>query len=166
MLKRESVWLSLGSNVGDREANLSMAKEELLSLKIEIVQASSLYETAPFGRTDQPDFLNQVLKIRTSLEPLKLLFFTKNIEGKLGRVRREKWGPREIDIDILFYNILVVNLPDLTVPHPGIPNRRFILVPLAEMEPEFRHPGNGKTVREMLETVSDDSSVRLFIPRS
>jgi len=162
MLKRETVFLSLGSNLNDRLLFLENAKKNLCKLKIEIEKESSIYETEPLEFHEQPFFLNQVLKIKTSLEPLKLLFFIKNIEQKMGRIQRQKNGPREIDIDILFYNVMIINLPELIIPHPAICKRRFVLVPMVEIEPDFVHPVAGKTVKELLLELNDNYKVKLY----
>jgi 2-amino-4-hydroxy-6-hydroxymethyldihydropteridine diphosphokinase len=129
------VYLGLGSNLGDRKENLRQACEFLESDYTTFVQGSSIHETEPFGVEDQPKFLNMVCEIETELSPRDLLLFVKNIEKKLGRKKREKWGPREIDIDILYYGDLVVDEPDLKIPHPGIKERDFVLKPLEEIAP-------------------------------
>ena len=159
MLKKEIVYLSLGSNIEDRRKYIEAAKKELLKLKIAIVKESSWYRTEPVGVKNQSWFLNQVIKIKTSLPPLKLLFFGKNIESKLGRVSRGPKGPREIDIDILFYNNIQINSSELVVPHPDIQNRRFVLVPLAEIDPGLSHPLLKKTIRQLLDQTPDTSRV-------
>ena len=124
------VYLGLGSNLGDREGNLLQACELLGCL-----EKSKIHETEPFGVLDQPKFLNMVCEIETELSPRELLLFVKNIEKKLGRKKREKWGPREIDIDILFYGDQIIDEPDLKIPHPGIKERDFVLKPLKEIAP-------------------------------
>ncbi|MBU1992755.1 MAG: 2-amino-4-hydroxy-6-hydroxymethyldihydropteridine diphosphokinase [Patescibacteria group bacterium] len=128
------VYLGLGSNIGDREGNLEKACEMVGALK-----KSSIHETEPFGVLDQPKFLNMVCKIETELSPRELLNHVKNIEKKIGRKKREKWGPREIDIDILFYGDIIVDEPDLQIPHPGISEREFVLKPLREIAPDKIH---------------------------
>ena len=165
MLKQEIVYISFGSNIEDRRKYIEDAKKELLKLKIEIVKQSSWYKTEPVGKKDQPWFLNQVVKVKTSLAPLKMLFFAKNIETKLGRVSRDPGGPREIDIDILFYNDIQISSSELVLPHPRIQDRRFVLVPLSEIDPGFMHPVLRKTMKELLKTSSDVSSVEVFKSR-
>lgn len=154
------IFLSLGTNLGDRLANLSKARS-LLTAKVQIDKASPIYETPPWGFTDQPAFLNQVLQVETDLQPLELLAFLKQIETSMGRQPTRRYGPRLIDLDILFYHDQVLELPQLVIPHPHLHERAFVLVPLADLAPEFKHPVNGKTVKEMLEEV-DSEGIRLF----
>lgn len=160
MLKREIAYLSLGSNVGNRKEMINKAKKELVKLKINVDKESAFYLTDPVGKTDQEKFLNQVIRIRTSLEPLKLLIFIKNIEAKLGRTSSEKWGPREIDIDILFYNDIIMRADQLVIPHPEVQNRRFVLVPMKEIAPDLVHPVMKKDIKSLLEETQDSSAVQ------
>jgi 2-amino-4-hydroxy-6-hydroxymethyldihydropteridine diphosphokinase len=144
-----AVYLGLGSNVGDRQAHLLQAIF-LLRSAVDIVRCSPVYDTAPVGNTDQPRFLNLVCKGITELSPIGLLDLMKQIETQMGRMPGLPNSPRPIDIDILFYDRLVLNTPSLVIPHPRLTERAFVLVPLAEVSPLFRHPSNGKTVRKML----------------
>jgi len=128
------VWLALGSNLGDRAGYLRAAREALPDAGITMVQASRVAETDPVGIRDQPRFLNQVLEVETSLEPRPLLDAVKAVEQQLGRVTRERWGPREIDIDILRYDGRTVDEPGLHIPHPELPNRPFLLDLLQELD--------------------------------
>lgn len=154
------VILLTGGNMGDRSSNLTAARDRLVGALGPLRAASSVYATAPWGVTDQPDFLNQVLIVSTSQSPQAVLAALLSIEESLGRVRTAKWGPRPIDIDILFYGGAVVDTPELTIPHPEIPNRRFVLEPLAEVAPDLVHPVLGVTVRELLAQTPDNSAVK------
>ena len=147
------VYLSLGSNVGDRDKLLARTLERLASDDIRIVRVSSVYETEPRDVPNQPWFLNQVVEVETSLFPKQLLARLQKIEIGMGRVRMEARGPRTVDIDILFYGNAIVSTPGLEIPHPRLSDRRFVLEPLAELAPEFRHPRTRQTVREMLAAV-------------
>lgn len=143
------VFISLGTNLGDRAANLRIAREHIAA-GIEITGSSSLYVTQPWGVVDQPEFLNQVVRGVTTLPPFKLLTFLKKIEKQMGRVKTFRFGPRLIDLDILLYDDRQVCNPRLTIPHPRMDQRAFVLVPLAEIAPEAIIPGTGKTVRQHL----------------
>ena len=146
----KAAFLALGSNVGDREANLREAANHLESDEIHVLRRSSLYETSPQELLDQPPFLNAVIEVETSLFPMQLLGRVREIERGMGRRRVTPKGPRNIDIDILFYGRSVIATEDLEVPHPRMAQRRFVLEPLAEIAPGFRHPATGKTANEML----------------
>ena len=148
-MKSAKVYLGLGSNLDDRGANLHHALG-LLSTNISIKKVSPIYDTAPVGRTDQPRFLNMVCVGITRLSPSALLVFVKDIEVGMGRLPGPPNSPRPIDIDILFYEDLVLTTPDLVVPHPRLEERAFVLVPLADIAPRFKHPTNGKTVQQIL----------------
>jgi 2-amino-4-hydroxy-6-hydroxymethyldihydropteridine diphosphokinase len=128
------VWLALGSNLGDRAGYLQAAREALPEVGVIVVRASRVAETEPVGIREQPDFLNQVLEVETSLEPKPLLDVLKGIERELGRTARERWGPREIDLDILLYDSRTVDEPGLHVPHPELQNRPFLLDLLEDLK--------------------------------
>jgi 2-amino-4-hydroxy-6-hydroxymethyldihydropteridine diphosphokinase len=155
------VYLLLGSNEGKPEGNLLRARALIAEKCGAIGLQSSIYETEAWGVKEQAPFLNQALSIKTDFNPSNLLLSLKSIEKQLGRVETSKWGPRVIDIDILFYGQEKVNLPDLKIPHPYIQERRFTLVPMAEIAPQLRHPVLGKTMTELLRECADNSEVRL-----
>ena len=156
------VYLLTGSNIGDREQNLATAREWVNSECGKIINSSSLYETAAWGKTDQPAFLNQALEVHTSLNAQELIHVIFKIEKKMGRVRREKYGPRLIDIDILFFNDEIHKTPLLEIPHPEMQNRRFVLLPLAEIAPATIHPVFKKTVLQLLDECPDKLSVKKY----
>lgn len=144
------VFLLLGSNMGNRLEYLDQAREHLAQKIGDIDKVSGIYETAAWGKTDQPDFVNQVIKIETSLQARAVLTTILEIEKLLGRERIEKWGARTIDIDILFYDEELIDEPDLKIPHPNLHERAFTLVPLIEIEPEWFHPLFKKPLTELL----------------
>ena len=144
------IYLSLGSNIGDRAENLRVAVERLGESDVRVLHCSRIYETEPVDYLNQAWFLNQVVEAETTLFPLQLLWRTGRIERDLGRKRTVKKGPRTIDIDILFYGKAVVRAAKLEIPHPRMHERRFVLAPLADLAPELRHPVMRQTVREML----------------
>lgn len=146
------VYLGLGSNLGDREGNIKRALE-LLSQKVKIEKLSSLYETEPMGYLSQPLFLNAVCQALTELSPEELLEFVKEIERRIGREPSFPNAPRPIDIDILFYEGEIINLPHLIIPHPRLKERAFVLVPLAEISPHFIHPQGGERIIDLLNKV-------------
>lgn len=150
----KTVYLALGSNLGDRRAHLDRARELLQTADFVITRISSIYETEPREVRDQPWFLNQVIEAETGLFPRQLLRHTQQIERRTGRARTIPKGPRVIDIDILLYGEAIVNAADLRIPHPRIGERRFVLEPLAELAPDLRHPVTKKTVREMVSAVT------------
>lgn len=153
-------YILLGSNLGDREKYIASAISEISATLGIIEISSSLYETASWGKHDQPDFLNQVIELKTNLNPKELLAGVLNIEIKLGRKRIEKWGSRVIDIDILLYGQQIVNEPELSIPHPFLAFRRFCLMPLNEIAPKYVHPILKKTIQELLFELSDDLFVK------
>jgi 2-amino-4-hydroxy-6-hydroxymethyldihydropteridine diphosphokinase len=149
-LKR--VYLSLGSNIGDREGNLRKAVERLAAQEVRVLHTSRIYETEPVDYKDQAWFLNQVVEAETALFPMQLLTRIGRVERELGRTRTVRNGPRTIDIDILFYGLVTVETARLEIPHPRIAQRRFVLAPLAELVPDLRHPVTHRSVRQMLES--------------
>ena len=149
------IYLLLGSNIGNRLAYLKEAATLLSKENIIIIEESSIYETEPWGPKDQDWFLNVILEISTSYEPKELLEVVLKIESELGRVRKEKWGERCIDIDILYFKDEVVDDTNLSIPHLGIPNRKFTLMPLAEMCPLEKHPTLDKTQMELFAECTD-----------
>lgn len=156
----EGIYLLLGTNLGDKKANLNKALLEIASRIGKIKEQSSVYETDAWGKTDQAAFLNMVVSVDTSLNPLQVLEHINLIEQALGRVRVEKWRERIIDIDLLYYGNMVIDLPHLKVPHPEIAHRRFTLVPLNEIASEFLHPIFHKTQNQLLDACQDPLAVR------
>jgi deoxyguanosine kinase len=154
--------LHLGSNLGDRRQHLAEARR-LLQLRCgNIIRSSALYETDPWGPADQPDYLNQALVLETALSSDLLLREIQKIENEEGRERSIHWGPRTLDIDILFFNREIISQPNLSIPHPRISERRFVLVPLAEIIADYLHPESGKSIKELLDECPDAGEVRLF----
>ncbi|MCS7163513.1 MAG: 2-amino-4-hydroxy-6-hydroxymethyldihydropteridine diphosphokinase [Thermodesulfovibrio sp.] len=147
------VYLLLGSNLGNREKNIEKAINELMLCGVRILKKSSLYNTAPWGYTEQPDFLNQAVEGLTSFEPTALLREIKKIERKMGRVETLRYGPRVIDIDIIFYDNIVFESKDLVIPHPLMHKREFVLKPLCEIAPDFIHPKLNLSVKKLLENL-------------
>jgi 2-amino-4-hydroxy-6-hydroxymethyldihydropteridine diphosphokinase len=155
------IFIGLGSNLGDRAAYLHRALSELCELpQTTVKKLSSVYETEPVGVKDQPKFLNLVAELDSMLRPDDLVRELKEIEHRVGRTLREHWGPREIDLDLLYYGGEMLNETALQVPHPEISNRRFVLVPLKEIAAEFQDPLRHLSVEDLLQRCSDTSSVR------
>ena len=145
-----TAYLALGSNLGDKEANLRRALELVQQRGVEVVKTSSFICTEPYGVTDQPQFLNGVCEVRTSLAPLALMHTLLEIEQEMGRVRLRHWGERNIDLDLWLYEDVVMDTPQLKLPHPDMQNRDFVLLPLAEIAPELVHPTLQKTISELV----------------
>ena len=154
-------YISAGSNLGDRKENLALAVKHLAE-ENSVIRISSYFETEPVGYLDQPWFLNIAIELETSLSPLELLHQCQVIETSGGRVRSFPNAPRTLDLDILFFDVLVINQPELVIPHPRIQERKFVLEPLAEIAPDFVHPGLKKTIRSLFEDCPDTSVTRLI----
>lgn len=145
-------FIGLGSNLGDREASVRQALEQIAQApETTVVRASSLYDTEPVGVEDQPNFLNAVAQVETQLTPHQLLWNLMLIERRLGRVRTQRWGPRTIDLDLLLYDDVVIEDESLQLPHPEMTKRSFVLVPLVELEPLLTHPVTGETMLALLQ---------------
>ncbi|MGH9719396.1 MAG: 2-amino-4-hydroxy-6-hydroxymethyldihydropteridine diphosphokinase [Bryobacteraceae bacterium] len=157
----KTVYLSLGSNLGDREQMIQRAVGRIHAPDLAVKLVSSIYETEPIGPKHQGWFLNAVAEVETDLFPLQLLSRLQKVELELGRKRLASQGPRSIDIDILLYGGFVIRSARLVVPHPRMHERRFVLEPLAELAPELRHPGLRSTIRELLSKVLNQSSRKL-----
>lgn len=158
-MKINQVYLGLGSNLGNRQENLDLACQRISESIGSIVAQSSIYETAAWGLTEQDDFLNQVICVATDYEALDLLAMILAVEQSMGRIREVKWGARIIDIDILYYNDAIIKQDNLTVPHPFIKDRRFVLAPLADVAPDFVHPILQQTNASLLANCADTSDV-------
>jgi 2-amino-4-hydroxy-6-hydroxymethyldihydropteridine diphosphokinase len=156
-------YIGLGSNLGDRMSNIKEALT-LLALETSLVSVSSIYETEPWGYEVQPKFLNAACGLETALAPLQLLELLQGIEEKVGRKPTFPLGPRVIDLDILLYGQEVSQTDTLVVPHPGLAERAFVLVPLAEIAPQVRHPVLGVSVEQILDSVGGKEAVRLYAP--
>lgn len=161
-MKNSKIFLGLGSNLGNREENLSTA-QKLIEEKVgKIRSKSSVYETAAWGITEQNAFLNQVIEVETHFSPSAVLHLVLKIEKDMGRIREIKWGERSIDIDILYYNNEVISTENLVVPHPFIQERKFVLVPLCEIAPAFVHPKLNQANLELLEKCQDSGEIKQY----
>ena len=162
------VYLSLGSNLGDRESNLAQATMALsVENNISNIESSAYYSSEPLYNLKQPDFLNSVLKCDTTLKPFDFFDVTKKIEKMLGRIRNKKRNqPRIIDIDILFFGNSILETSELTIPHPSFQFRKFVLIPLAEIEPEFKIPKIGLSIKELINQCPDKTNVRAHYMKS
>ena len=155
-----TAYLLIGGNLGNRKENLSKAVSLINEQCGSLTRSSSIYETEAWGKTDQPSFLNQALEISTSLNARQLMRKVLKIEEEMGRVRKEKLGPRIIDIDILLFENEIHDLRFLKIPHPEMQNRRFVLVPLAEINSTLQHPVLKKSIAELLEECPDNLEVK------
>ncbi len=154
------IYLALGSNVGDSQTYIEKTIE-LLTKSVDNIVRAPIYITKAVGYTDQADFLNAAVRGETSLSPQELLNFVKAIERHVGRVQRFQWGPREIDVDIIFYDREILNIPGLTIPHPRFRERDFVLRPISDINPAFIDPVTGKSVQELLESLpKSDLSIK------
>jgi len=143
-------YIGIGSNLGKRKGNCKKAIGLLKEQHLTIIKQSSMIETEPWGREDQPAFINMAVSVKTTLQPATLLDLLKELETSMGRTATVRWGPRIIDLDILFYDDLVIEEPDLSIPHPHIEDRTFVLSPLAEIAPDLIHPVLNKSIKELL----------------
>lgn len=160
---KNTVFLSLGSNLGDRKINIENAKEFICDQIGDINESSSIYESEAWGLKDQKDFLNSIVMVSTELDPLSVLEECLIIESVMGRERIVKWGPRNIDIDIIYYNNQIINNIDLVVPHPRMHDRRFVLIPLMELASQLKHPIFGTSTQQLLKNCNDSSKVTLYV---
>ncbi len=154
-----NVYLSLGSNMGDRRQLITTASAHIHKRIGKIVKSSHLYETQPWGKTDQDPYLNQIVMLNTLLDPRAMLEEITKIEREMGRERKEKWGPRTMDIDILFYGKRVIRDKGLEIPHPELHKRAFILVPMMELDPELEHPVLHQAIDQLYMDCEDNSDV-------
>jgi 2-amino-4-hydroxy-6-hydroxymethyldihydropteridine diphosphokinase len=151
------VYLGIGSNLGDKKDNCLIAVERLSATGISVIKRSALYETRPWGVTDQPDFVNMAVEARTSMSPQELLGILKEIEIGMGRKAGSRWGPRLIDLDLLLYDDQIIQSEILVVPHPLLNKREFVLLPLSEIAPDVVHPVLQKKIIELKEMLCDET---------
>lgn len=144
------IYIALGSNIGDREGNLKRALDMLEESSVHIIKKSKFYETKPYGVADQPDFLNAVAEVSADMQPIDLLHTMQDIERRMGRERKRHWGERNIDLDLLIYPNVIMDTPELTLPHKDMENREFVLRPMTEIAPDLVHPVLGSTMQELL----------------
>lgn len=156
------VYLGIGTNLGDREANVCQVVKELETAKINVLKISKIIATKPYGVLDQPDFLNAVCLVATELEPNALLKLLKSIEKKMGREQTKRWGPRVIDLDIILYEDRIINQENLMIPHADMLNRLFVLQSLAELAPDLLHPVSKKTIKEHLSELERESQQEML----
>ncbi|MDX1520093.1 MAG: 2-amino-4-hydroxy-6-hydroxymethyldihydropteridine diphosphokinase [Anaerolineae bacterium] len=156
--KQHAVYIALGTNVGHRVANLRQALEQLPP-QVEVLSVSRLYETEAAYVVDQAAFLNMAVKAQTELSPEALLIYLKQIEQALGRQKTKRYGPRSIDLDIIFYDDLVLETPTLQIPHPRMQERGFVLAPLSDIGPEVEHPKLGQTVAELFDQLPAEHGI-------
>jgi 2-amino-4-hydroxy-6-hydroxymethyldihydropteridine diphosphokinase len=152
-----TAYIAFGSNMGNRKETILAAMEKMREKGMNFLKISTFYETKPYGVTEQDDFMNCVAQIETELNPMSLLDTLLSIERSLGRTREKRWGPRTIDLDIIFYDKKIVNFADLIIPHPDMQNRLFVLEPLSEIAPDYVHPSLHKSVNEMLKALKEVS---------
>jgi len=156
-------YIGLGSNLNDKMANLNKPIELIeQDSRINVLKRSSVYQTEPVGIKDQPFFLNMVLEVETQISPFELLHFLQDIERKMGRKREKKWGSRKIDLDLLLYEDQVINSAELTLPHPQMHLRKFVLIPLAEIAKDKIHPLKKQTISELLKNLKENSKIEFF----
>lgn len=158
----QPLYLLLGTNLGNKSENLNAAIQAISNEIGSVKSQSKIYVTGAWGIEDQPDFYNQAILVHTSKNPQEVLKALKIIENEVGRTESVRWGPREIDIDILFYGQWIYETPDLVIPHPQLQNRRFALMPLAEIAAEFHHPKIKKNIKELLSSCNDNLQVNLL----
>jgi 2-amino-4-hydroxy-6-hydroxymethyldihydropteridine diphosphokinase len=158
----EKAFLHLGSNIGDRVNNLNEAIEAIKTDCGDVLRRSSVYETEPWGMPDQDNFLNIVIEIRTAKDPIQLLNTVKNVEVRMGREQKVKWGPRKIDIDILSFGQKKLKTQQLEIPHPRIKERNFVLIPFMELAPDLILPGQQSTIEELYEACRDTCEVYIY----